>query len=53
MLVLSNLPLPFQRVLDLNNELGASSWLMALPLGEQGFYLMKQEFWDALHLRYG
>jgi len=33
----------------LNSEPGASSWLTALPLGEQGFHLMKQEFWDALH----
>ena len=26
--------------------------LTALPLAEQGFHLSKQEFWDALHLRY-
>jgi len=32
---------------------GASSWLTALPLAEQGFHLIKQEFWDALHLQYG
>ena len=26
---------------------------MLLPLQDQGFHLTKQEFWDALHLRYG
>ena len=49
----SNLSSQSQRVLDLNSEPGASAWLTALPLAEQGFHLMKQEFWDALHLRYG
>ena len=34
------------------SKIGTSSWLTALPLDEQGFYLSKQEFWDALHLRY-
>jgi len=42
-----------QRAVDLNSEPGASSWLLALPLQDQGFHLTKQEFWDALHLRYG
>ena len=41
-----------QRVVNLNSEPGASSWLLALPLQEQGFHLNKQEFWDAVHLRY-
>ena len=31
---------------------GASSWLNALPLEQQGFNLNKDEFRDALHLRY-
>ena len=48
-----NLSSQSQRVLDLNSEPGASAWLTALPLAEQGFHLMKQEFWDALHLKYG
>ena len=43
----------FQRAVDLNSEPGASSWLLPLPLQDQGFHLTKQEFWDALHLRYG
>ena len=39
--------------MDLNSEPGASSWLLVLPLQEQGFHLTKQEFRDGLHLRYG
>ena len=31
---------------------GASSWLSALPLKEQGFNLNKSEFQDALNIRY-
>ena len=42
-----------QRILHLNSEKCSSLWLTALPLQEQGFYLNKQEFRDALHLRYG
>jgi len=42
-----------QRTVDLNSEPGASLWLLALPLQEQGFHLIKQEFRDALHLHYG
>ena len=42
-----------QRAVDLNGESGTSSWLLALPLQEQGFHLNEQEFWDAVHLRYG
>ena len=36
-----------------SSEPGASSWLLALPLQEQDFHLNKQDFWDAVHLRYG
>ena len=43
-----NLSAKFQQVMDLNSEPGASSWLTAIPLAEQGFHLSKQEFWDAL-----
>ena len=41
-----------QRAMDLNSETGYSFWLTVLPQ-DQGFYLHKQEFWDALHLCYG
>ena len=39
--------------MDLNSEPFASSWLLPLPLHKQRFYLNKQKFWDAIHLRYG
>ena len=41
-----------KRVLAENREKGASSWLNVLPLKEQGFTLTKEEFQDALALRY-
>ena len=49
----SRLSPSLQQAMDLNSEPGSSSWLTALPLRDQGFHLNKQEFWDALHLRYG
>ena len=42
-----------QRAMELASEKGASIWLTALPLQEQGFCLNKQEFKDALCLQYG
>ena len=42
-----------QRAMELGTEKGASTRLTALPLQEQGFTLNKQEFQDALCLRYG
>ena len=50
--VLSTLPLKHQRLMDLNQEQGASSWLTTLPLRDHGFYLTKGEFRDALCFRY-
>ena len=41
-----------QRSIEQLSEPGASSWLGALPLAEQGFNLTKGEFQDALALRY-
>jgi hypothetical protein len=35
------------------SEKGASVWLSALPLSDKGFLLSKQEFHDALCIRYG
>ena len=40
------------RQLQLLSEKGASCWLTSLPLKEYGFLLNKQEFHDALALRY-
>ena len=51
LLTLENSPL--KRCLELNREKGAGSWLTALPLQDHGFCLNKQEFRDAVSLRYG
>ena len=37
----------------LNKEKGAGAWLTVLPLKDHSFTLNKQEFRDALCLRYG
>ena len=42
-----------QRIIDLAQEKGASSWLTTLPIAEFGFNLHKGAFVDALALRYG
>ena len=42
-----------KRCLELNKEKGVGSWLTALPLKDQGYCLNKQEFRDAVSLRYG
>ena len=41
-----------QRQVTLASEKGASSWLSALPLEDFGYVLNKQEFHDAIALRY-
>ena len=43
---------PLKRSVDLAKEKGASSWLMALPLEDQGLALYKSAFQDVLALRY-
>jgi len=42
-----------KKLLELNSEKGSSIWLTALPIASQGFFLSKQEFSDALAIRYG
>ena len=42
-----------QRTVDMLSAKYSSLWLTALPIQEQGFHLNKQEFQDALQLRYG
>ena len=39
--------------LELQSHKGASSWLTCLPLAEHDFVVNKQEFKDAMSLRYG
>ena len=41
------------RLLELSQETGASSWLTALPLLDEGYDLNKQCFQDLLRIRYG
>ena len=41
-----------RRQIEILAEKGSSSWLTALPLEEHGFWLKKQDFRDALALRY-
>ena len=49
----SELPPDKLKLFEIANEEGASSWLTALPISRQGFALSKQEFCDALYIRYG
>ena len=42
-----------RRSFESAQEKGSSSWLSALPLQRMGFILNKQEFCDAIALRYG
>ena len=46
------LPVRAQRAVDMASEKGASSWLTAIPLKDVNFDLSKNEFRDALRLRY-
>ena len=41
------------RLLELSQEIGASSWLSVLPLTDEGYVLNKQCFQDLLRFRYG
>ena len=42
-----------QRLFDIADEKGVSSWLNCLPISDHGFNLHKRVFWDALCLQYG
>ena len=48
----STLPSDLLRSVNLSRDKGASSWLTAVPLVDQGLVLNKQEFRDSLRLRY-
>ncbi|XP_057296729.1 uncharacterized protein LOC130625645 [Hydractinia symbiolongicarpus] len=37
---------------EANQEIGASKWLTTLPIKECGYYLTKEQFFDALRIRY-
>ena len=48
----STLPLDLLRPVNQSGDKGASSWLIAVPVVDQGLVLNKQEFRDFLRLRY-
>ena len=48
----STLPSNLLRSVNQSKEEGASSWLTAVPLVDQGLVLNKQEFSHSLRLRY-
>ena len=48
----STLPSDLLRSVNQSRDKGASSWLTAVPLVDQGLVLIKQEFRDSLRLRY-
>ena len=41
-----------KKCVEISQLNGASIWLTALPIKDEGFHLNKREFWDALALRY-
>ena len=41
-----------KQVNEISRESGSSNWLTCLPLEDSGYALTKQEFWDAVNLRY-
>ena len=41
-----------KNTINLNIRSGVSSWLTTLPLKEYGYDLSKQQFWDAVKIRY-
>ena len=51
--ILPNLLDLTQRKVEMAQETGASNWLSSLPIKAKGFSLTKQEFHDAIALRYG
>ena len=50
--IINEVPPSTQRQIELLSEKGASIWLSTLPLKACGYVLNKQEFFDALSLRY-
>ena len=41
-----------KRKMETLNQKGVSNWLTVLPLKDEGYELSKQEFWDAIRIRY-
>lgn len=51
--ILTILSEQMKRKIEMAREIGASNWLTTLPIKTKGFSLNKQEFVDAIALRYG
>ena len=51
--VLAQSPISLHQTLECCKEKGASSWLSAIPIEQDGFALHKTDFTDALCLRFG
>ena len=41
-----------RRKIETLNQKGVSNWLTTLPIKNLGYELTKQEFWDAIRVRY-
>ena len=41
-----------KRINEANQECGLYNWLICLPIKEYGYDLNKEQFWDALRIRY-
>ena len=50
--ILKSLPEEQKRMNEANKEIGASNWLSSLPLKDLGYELNKEQFRDALRIRY-
>ena len=50
--VSGNIRLKTKRMMETLNQKGISNWLKNLSIKELGYELMKQEFWDAIKIRY-
>ena len=53
LLVRNNLSPQLQRLFDIANEKGSSTWLSVVPIKSHGYHLHKGAFRDSLCLRYG
>ena len=50
--MLNEMNAEMKRKMEALTRKGASNWLTTLPIKERGYALTKQEFWDAVCLRY-
>jgi hypothetical protein len=50
--IMSSLDANMKRIMELNQEKGAGSWLTVIPMQSLGFAMNKQRFRDAVRVRY-